>query len=219
MQNRFSLKESCGNVRPSPDHIVSDSWRNEKRGEKQKQKWQLGERERTKETQAQSAGGSVTPAGCKAPRSSPVDLSCRSSSWEIAHLQTKRKGEEQSKMETIPTQMLFIQQEILMVKSTRLIFYWINWRPALTGVLLNCWWDPELVRVLLRWSSQFGLTGPGATAATWDISLFIWNSLLETKWWETEVTRAPNVDNVSPCALWRWALLTKTFFFNFLDRN
>lgn len=132
-------------------------------------------------------------------RSSPFDLSWRSSSWESAHLQTKRKGEEQSKMEIIPTQMLFTQQEILMVRSTRvdtLISYWINYRPSLSGVLLDCWWDPELVLVLPRWLFQLRLTGRGATAATWDISLFIRNSFLETKWWETEVTLASKFTNI-----------------------
>lgn len=112
------------------------------------------------------------------------------------------------------TQILFIQQEMLMVKSICVIFYWIKGRPSLTGVLLKCWWDPELVLVLLRWSSQLRLTGQGATAATWDISLFIWNSLLELKWWEAGVSWVPGPSkiNVSLCALWRWVLLSKNFF-------
>lgn len=182
-------RESLGNVRPSPDHIVSDGWRNEKRGEKQKQKWQLGEKERTEETQSQSAGGSVTPANLPAlhhltfPVGPPPERShiCRQKE-KVITVQDENNSHTNA----------FHPAENINGKNTHVWILLDQVKPVPYR------WDPQLVLVLLRWFFQLRLTGQGTTAATWDISLFIWTSLLKTKWWETEVAwalKSTNIEN------------------------
>lgn len=84
-------------------------------------------------------------------------------------------------------------------------------------VLLNCWWDPELVLVRLRWFFQLRLTGQRATAATWGISLFIWNSLLQTRW-ETDLqiltinVRPLVVGSVNETLFIFWTVISDAFF-------